>query len=146
MDYFVDTSVAVRQTDRQSIDHPVAVNALAVLRSRRDRLHIISQNVIEFWAVATRPLSVNGLGLSTHDAETERALLEAAFILLPDPPGLYTRWVELVNTYGISGKPTHDARIVAAMMELGITHILTFNVTDFARFAPRIIAVHPRNV
>jgi len=33
------------------------------------------------------------------------------------------------------GKPSHDARLVAAMLAHGVTHILTFNDTDFRRYA-----------
>jgi predicted nucleic acid-binding protein len=45
-------------------------------------------------------------------------------------------------THGVSGKTTHDARLVAAMIANRITHILTFNADDFARYAG-IKVVHP---
>ena len=32
------------------------------------------------------------------------------------------------------GKPTHDARLVALMLEHGVTHLLTFNSGDFNRY------------
>jgi len=44
--------------------------------------------------------------------------------------------------YGVSGKKTHDARLVAAMTIQGIAHILTFNSADFARY-PGITAIEP---
>ncbi len=36
----------------------------------------------------------------------------------------------------------HDARLVAAMLVHGLSHILTFNTTEFARYS-EITAVHP---
>jgi len=110
-------------------------------------LQIVPQNIAEFWVVATHPQAVNGLGLSTADADAERRRLERLFPLLPDPPDLYTRWVGLVNQFGVSGKPAHDARIVAAMRAHGLTHILTFNGGDFQRYAPLgIVVVDPATV
>ena len=47
--------------------------------------------------------------------------------------------------YGVIGVNVHDARLVAAMLVHGLTHILTFNTTDFARYT-EITAVHPTAV
>lgn len=147
MSRLVDTSVLVRQVDPSSLQHPAALDALDALRDQAQTLHVFEQNMIEFWAVATRPRSVNGLGLSTSEANNERLRLETLFTLLPDPPDLSARWVQVVNQFGVSGKPTHDARIVAAMLAHGMTHILTFNVRDFQRYASLgIVAVDPATV
>jgi predicted nucleic acid-binding protein len=43
------------------------------------------------------------------------------------------------------GKQVHDTRLVAAMLTHNITHLLTFNVDDFKRFAD-IVVVDPRSV
>ena len=45
----------------------------------------------------------------------------------------------------VSGKNTHDARLVATMKLHGINKILTFNIHDFARFEG-IEAIHPQTV
>lgn len=34
----------------------------------------------------------------------------------------------------MKGKNAHDARLVAAMVRHGLTHILTFNAQDFSRY------------
>ncbi len=47
--------------------------------------------------------------------------------------------------YGIRGVNVHDARLVAAMLVHGLTHILTFNITDFARYL-EITAVNPTTI
>ena len=105
-------------------------------------MRITSQNLIEFWAVATRPLTENGLGFSVDRAMEELRVLKQLFILLPDAP-LQSEWERLVTTYRVSGKSCHDARLVAAMMVHGTMSILTFNIQDFTRYAG-IIVLDPR--
>ena len=51
----------------------------------------------------------------------------------PEVP-LYAEWKRLVSAYGVSGKEAHDARLVAATLTGGLSHILTFNGKDFARY------------
>ena len=55
--------------------------------------------------------------------------------MLPETPAIYSAWKRLVFDYQVSGKPTYDARLVAAMQVHGITSILTFNPSDFRRYA-----------
>jgi predicted nucleic acid-binding protein len=43
-------------------------------------------------------------------------------------------WERLVKVHRVSGKNTHDARLVAVMKVHGIASILTFNVQDFTRY------------
>ena len=92
--------------------------------------------------VATRPLSQNGLGLSITDATSELMRLKSMFPLLPDTPAIYQAWENLVIRYQVSGKPAHDARLVAAMQVHGLTTILTFDKTGFSRYAG-IEVMHP---
>jgi hypothetical protein len=50
-------------------------------------------------------------------------------------------------TFSVSGVQVHDARLVAAMKLNSVTHILTFNATDFTRYATEgIVAVDPTTV
>jgi predicted nucleic acid-binding protein len=96
--------------------------------------------------VATRPAgSENGLGMTTETAMNELAVLIDLFPLLPEPVSIFDEWQRLVTRYRVSGKNTHDARLVAAMKSNGIGKILTFNVQDFARYKD-IEALHPETV
>ncbi len=70
---------------------------------------------------------------------------EAAFTLLPDHEDLYMEWKRIVSQYRVSGKPTHDARLVAAMTLHGVRSFLTFNVRDFTRYAGLSVR-HPRDL
>jgi predicted nucleic acid-binding protein len=114
--------------------HPDTVAATSHLLKNGEELYVFPQNLIEFWAVATRPASANGLGMTTAQAETELARIKSLFRLLPDTPEIYSEWETLVVRHGVSGKNTHDARIVAAMIVHGMSDLLTFNTGDFKRY------------
>lgn len=122
--------------------NPDAVNAINTLRSQREQLHTVPQNLIEFWSVYTRPLERNGLGRTLTEAQAEINRLKTLFPLLLDTSAIYEEWERLVVVYAVRGVNVHDARLVAAMLVHGLTHILTFNISDFARYS-EITAVHP---
>jgi len=115
--------------------HTDVRRALASLHQRGEELCIIPQNLIEFWAVATRPLANNGLGLTIDEAARETKKLKKLFKLRADAPAIFAEWERLVIRHRVAGKPTHDARLVAAMVAHSLTHILTFNTDDFKRFS-----------
>jgi len=125
-------------------DCSIAERAINVLHSRNEVLTITTQNLVEFWAVITRPAGENGLGFTIEQAAEEVGVLKRLFVLLPEVP-LLQEWERLTTTYRVSGKTIHDARLVAAMIVHGIGSILTFNVQDFARFT-EILVVDPRKV
>jgi hypothetical protein len=125
--------------------HVAARDAVAALQRGGDTLLIVPPNLYEFWVVATRPVAANGLGFTASQADAELARLEALFPLLPETPAICTEWRRLVVASGILGKNAHDARLVAAMLAHGLTHLLTFNVADFIRF-PRITVLDPHTV
>lgn len=141
----LDTNVLLRMSDGNAPAHLLAGEAVARLLARPDKLHITAQNIIEFWAVATRPLKANGLGWTTQQATLEVEQLLNRFQLLQDSPDILTHWRALVTAHDIKGKKTHDARLVAVMQAHGVTHLLTFNTDDFKGYA-NITLLHPNDV
>jgi predicted nucleic acid-binding protein len=133
MPVLLDTNVLLRLTQPHHPNAPAAARALRALRARSETLCVAPQNIVEFWAVITRPIDTNGLGLSIEQAAEEVSGLKRLFVLLPELP-LHDTWEHLVSDYRVSGKNAHDARLVAAMMVHGIENILTFNVEDFLRY------------
>ncbi len=107
---------------------------LTVLRGRGDRLCLVPQNFIEFWAVATRPITSNGLGLGVDKSSMEVTKFKRYFGFLDDVSDIFAHWEMLVAKYNIVGRNVHDTRLVAAMLQHGLSHLLTFNVKDFKRF------------
>jgi predicted nucleic acid-binding protein len=134
MNVLLDTNILTRILQPNHPHHKVALEALDLLKAGGSRLVIVSQNLFEFWVVCTRPSGENGLGLTTPEARLELSKAKTLFELLADAPQLYEEWERLVTTFDVKGKPAHDARLVAAMIVNGITHLLTFNTQDFGRY------------
>lgn len=138
----VDTSLLVRTLQPHHELCLLAKKAIDKFRLQNRSLYLVPQNPMELWVVATRPLAQNGLGLSIPEAASELLRLKSMFPVLPDTPAIYPVWENLVIRYQVSGKPAHDARLVAAMQVHGLDAILTFDRTGFSRYAG-IAVVHP---
>lgn len=120
MPYLIHTSVAIRLANVTDANHKVAAQAVLELHRRGEDVRLTSQVLVEFWNAATRPITLNELGLLPADAELQ-----------------------------VIGKQVHDARLVAVCHVHAITHALTFNVGHFTRlagFGPGVIVVHPARV
>ncbi|KYC35569.1 twitching motility protein PilT [Scytonema hofmannii PCC 7110] len=143
MSYLVDTNVLLRSVQETHPMHKTAVHAVKRLLEQGEELCVIPQNLIEFWVVATRPTTVNGLGLSITSVLHELAQLKSLFTLKPDESAIFLAWENLVVNYQVLGKPAHDTRLVAAMIVHNLTHLLTFNTNDFSRFS-EITTVDPK--
>ena len=113
----------------------MATQALARLLGQGHEVYITAQNLIEFWAVATRPLEANGFGWTSERTAKEVSELEERFPVLPDSPEVFTRWLELVKRLPVHGKRVHDARFVAVLQAYAVEHLVTFNISDFAVFS-----------
>ncbi len=120
MPFLADTNLLLRSVDPNHPMNADAVNAINRLRQRGEQIHIVPQNLIEFWNVYTRPLERNGLGRTAAEAEAKVNRLKAFFPLLLDPSVVYQEWERLVVMYGVIGVNVHDARLVAAMLVHGL--------------------------
>ena len=145
MSVALDTNILTRAAQPSHPMHHEALDTLAALRKQREDLCIVPHNLYEFWVVATRPLTANGLGMSTVQAEAELSSIKQLFRFLNDTPAVYTEWERLVLQHAVSRKNAHDVRVVAAMRVHGITQLLTFNADDFKRFSG-IIVLTPAGV
>jgi len=145
MKVLVDTNLLTRIAEPAHVQNPIAARAVSVMAARGDVLHVVPQNLYEFWVVATRPTANNGLGMSGQQAKAEIDSLRQILILLPDVPAIFDEWQQLVVAHDCKGKPAHDARLVAAMNVHGIKEMLTFNASDFARY-PGIRIIDPANI
>ena len=145
----VDTNILLRIADGANPDSAHARNAVLKLHRAGRTLHMVPQNLYEFWAVATRPTgafsSANGLGMSPSRADLWLGYLYRNFVLLPDKPELSEQWRNLVTIFGVTGKKSHDVRLVAAMKTHNVADLLTFNIQDFKKFAS-ITVINPRTV
>src|SRR5438067_7564309 len=100
MAYLIDTSILGRLANASDPQHAVAARAVLELHRRGEVLHITPQVLVEFRNVATRPVAVNGFGLSSVDTEALAATFETRFPLLPEIPDIYPAWKALVGALG----------------------------------------------
>src|SRR5437763_94333 len=101
--------------------HQTALDAVKLLARQGQKLHIVPQNLYEFWVVCTRPTEVNGLGKTAAEAAVELTNLKVLFLWLDETPLIFGVWQQLVASTPVLGKNGHDARFVAAMMIYGLT-------------------------
>jgi predicted nucleic acid-binding protein len=142
--YLLDTNVLLRFLDTNSPQNPLIRQTVTTLRFQGHGIKICPQNIIELWAVATRPLSANGFNWSLEFTRAEIDKLLKIYELLPDAPAIFTQWLERVTKYQVSGKQVHDARLAATAKAHGVENLLTLDVEDFKRF--NLKAVHPSEV
>lgn len=143
--YLLDTNVIMRFCNPNDVHHDLATNAISCLLTQEDECYITAQVLVEFWVVATRPVEVNGLGWTVEQTRSTIDQLLDRFQLLEESSQIFPTWLGVVTANKVMGKRTHDARIIAVMLAHGITHILTFNPSDF-RLMPDIIIVRPQEL
>src|SRR5437868_6776244 len=78
--------------------------------------------------------AVNGFGLTIVETLAAIHLIDATFTRLPDVAASGPEWDRIVTQRQVIGRAVHDAQLVASMIVHGITHVLTLNVPDFARY------------
>jgi hypothetical protein len=68
MKVLLDTNVLLRMSTPLQPDHLVATSAVERIRKNGNEPVIVPQVAYEYWVVATRPSTANGMGLSASDA------------------------------------------------------------------------------
>jgi len=140
-----DTNILLRVVQPAHSQHAVTSSALDKLLLQNIDLCIVTQNLVEFWAVATRPIANYGLGMDPPVASDELKKLRSIFHLVDGGVGIAEAWEKLVSDQLVSGKQAHDAHLAAAMGVYGIQQLLTFNGDDFKRYSG-ITVLHPAQV
>jgi predicted nucleic acid-binding protein len=86
--YLLDTNILIRSRDIASSDYNLVDRTIRYLISNNHQCLITSQVLIEFWVVATRPVTVNGLGCvneNRHDYQNYIRHWEARYASDPFP-------------------------------------------------------------
>ncbi|MFM7370994.1 MAG: type II toxin-antitoxin system VapC family toxin, partial [Sphaerospermopsis kisseleviana] len=114
--YLLDTNIILRFANSQSQEYNLIRNTISEILLRGGQCFITSQVIIEFWVVATRPVNVNGLGWTVSQTTQAVQMLINQFDLLAETPDVFSIWLNLVTTYNISGKRTHDISTQAKLI------------------------------
>jgi len=134
----IDTNVLLSATAPLRPLHGAAMAVLNDWPNQGSILATTSQVLREYLVVATRPVEVNGLGLAAADALVNVVAFRGRMRLLADGEPVWDQLRALVETYGCLGKQIHDANVVATALTSGVGRLVTANVSDFTRFAPKI--------
>ena len=129
---FVDTNVLVFANNLNSIYNTRARRRLSQLVDGGDELWISRQVIREYLAVTSRinlPQSV-----VTADIVVGLQNLISGFSVADENEVTTRHLLQLLRDIPSGGKQIHDVNVVATMQAYGITHLLTHNLADFARF------------
>lgn len=136
----LDTMIVLRLFDREDARYAEVYPHVAHLIQIGVALFVAPQVLYEARVVLTRPVSDHGKG---QDAAVFADLIEnlrSYAAIIPDPPDLVGRWLELCDAHNVVGKRCHDVRLVAWMRAHGVDTILTLNPKDFSTFPIHVVA------
>jgi predicted nucleic acid-binding protein len=142
---FLDTNVLLTATDESRAHHGTARQLLAKGRSAGLHGAVSGQIIREYLVVATRPVAVNGLGLTTADAIRNMEQFTRRVAFCDETEATSVRLRGLVRMHDLAGKAIHDANVVAAMACHGIQRLVTENPEDFRKY-PEISALRLEDV
>ena len=140
--FFVDTNVLISATDTSRVLHESSLRLLTSVPRSGGHLVWSGQIIREYLVVATRPIEVNGLGLTSDEALENTQRFATRMNFLEETHRVVQNLRELTATHRLIGRRIHDANIVATMMAAGISNCITADETDYGCFA-QIKAVSP---
>jgi len=144
--FMADTNIILRFISLSDPNHILVRDAIYSLLQKGEEICYTSQILGEFWNLCTRPTTArSGFGLSIEETDQRAQVIERYFTFLPDSAAVHAQWRRLVVDYRVLGVKVHDTRLVAAMIVHGLTHVITFNTSDFARYS-EVTAVHPSTI
>ena len=131
---FLDTNILLAATDNSRPQHESCHELFK--RALLGGLHLAISNQIvrEYLVVATRPVPVNGLGLSTKDSLYNVKQFLNHCLIVGETEAVLNILLENVDKYGISGKHIHDINLIALMTVNNIKTLITLNPSDFKVF------------
>jgi predicted nucleic acid-binding protein len=128
----VDTNILLTATNAQRPGHSTACGVFQKALDGGVHLATCGQILREYMVVATRPVSVNGLGLSSEDALKNLEWFRKRQVYLEEPESVHHILTGLVERHKAAGKRIHDLNIAALMKEHRIRTLLTENPDDFS--------------
>jgi predicted nucleic acid-binding protein len=131
----VDTNVLLTATDSSRPGFKEARELFTRALASGVHLCVSGQIIREYLVVATRPATVNGLGLSFLDAIHNVQALQRRLVFLEESELVSSELLSLVQKYELSGKRIHDANIVALMHAERISLLISCDPKDFSLFS-----------
>jgi predicted nucleic acid-binding protein len=136
---FFDTSVLVAASVASHEHHAGAHAVMERVVSNKDRGYVASHSLAELYSVLTRlPVSPR-----IQPSEAARIIAENIsrhFIAVALDPTDYETFLASAAKAGTAGGAIYDALILACSEKVEIDRFYTFNVADFRRLAPGLVA------
>jgi hypothetical protein len=129
-DYLLDTNTVVLLLREQAGMEGLVSAAVRRLTEQNHNLWLAPQVLQEFWVVATRPESANGLGWDVSRTAAEMGKLLLEYPVLDEYPDLFEHWRKLVVEHGVIGKRAHDYRLFAMADPYDVPRLLTFDAAS----------------
>ena len=134
---FIDTNALIFATNIISPWYHAANESLQTAREAGIELFVSPQVLREYLAAATR-LNLTSGGLLLEEILENVNTFQTEFTVLEDNDLVLSALIKLLRNFPTAGRQVYDANIVATMQVHHISHLLTHNVTDFARFSTLI--------
>lgn len=131
---FFDTNILLIATDESRKGHSDAKFLLNTLLKQGVNICFSGQVAREYLVVASRPVRVNGLGLSSDHAVHNITAFKERSLFLEETRFTSELLQHMVLHYDLKGKRIHDANIIATMRTHRIKYLLTENPADFECF------------
>ena len=141
----LDTNILLCLANSRAPGHAAAKSAVGRLLASGERLAVAPQVLFEFRSVATRPVHVNGLGMTAAQTLAEVEAIRARFLLLAEPLIVVDFWLSIVASHDLKGRRIHDAHLLATMKANGVARLLTFNAGDFPQ-EPGVAILTPQGL
>lgn len=132
----LDTNVLLAATDADRRGHGDALAVVNTWPRRGAALCLSGQILREYLAVATRDVQQNGLGMKMPEAVSNVRAFRSRMVLLDEGATVTDRLLLLLENVECTGKQTHDANVVAAMLVHDVATVVTADVRGFRRFSP----------
>ncbi|MEZ5332558.1 MAG: type II toxin-antitoxin system VapC family toxin [Thermoanaerobaculia bacterium] len=132
----VDTNVLLAATTPSRTLHRIARSVLDEWPIRGARLCTCGQVLREYLVVSTRPIEVNGLGLSAELALENVRELGDRMLFLAEDHQVARRLRALVAKHDLHGKSIHDANLAAVAAVHGVDRIVTADASVFGLTLP----------
>ena len=130
----LDTNVLLRLARSSDPEYEECRRATRALVLRHVNIFILPQNLVELWAVATRPVEARGFGYTPEQTNLIISDLLNSYALLPETEEVFAAWRELVASHRVTRKRAHDAKIAALLKVSEIKYLVTYNLSDFKSF------------
>jgi uncharacterized protein len=139
----VDTNLLVYSVYRDTPQHATCRAWLEDAARVGLTLCLTSQVLAEFFAIVTNPKRVSQPRTANEAiAAIETVLALPGVTLLPVPPQVTARWLEMLRQHPVRGGAVFDLQLAATLAANGVGKICTFNHADFEGF-PGLEVVTP---